>query len=123
MSTFAREIGIGSAARRTKPNALAAIAREIHGIGIPQLEAFVAGGNLSVELLQKLAKVLYPHSEYDPELNMMRPANKEPARSFIYPPPVQPGPGVGENRGIKLPEAAQSKPKSKGRPGWLGGLF
>jgi len=66
-------------ARNRSPHALSLIAREID-VGASMLEDFAAGrGNLSVEVLKALTKVLYD-AEFDPESGMLRSANKaEPA--------------------------------------------
>ena len=63
------------------PNAMARIASEVVGVGVSTLEAFAEGkADLSVEALKALTKVLYPHSEFDPELNLLRSANKQEAK-------------------------------------------
>ena len=110
-----------------KAGVLLAIVREIDGIGISTLEAFAAGKtDLSVELLQKLTKVLYPHSELDLESGMLRSANRAPSTSYITPDRFVPGPehydpvAAANAPRFTLPERLQEKPNPKGpRPGWL----
>jgi hypothetical protein len=60
--------------------------RELESVGTGTLEAFAASkANLSVEMLQKLTNVLYPHSELDSESGMQRASNRQPAKGYIVP--------------------------------------
>ena len=78
-------------ARNSKPHVLTAIAREVDGLGTGTLEDFGNGkAELSVEKLQALTKVLFPHSELDPASGMLRSANKAPPRGYITPPRFDP---------------------------------
>jgi len=120
--------------RNGRPHSLTAISREIDGVSTATLEAFGAGkADLSVDRLQALTKILYPHSEYDPESGMLRSSNREPSRPLYtadlgrpFDPkssptytPVGPGPHLPGPQPVK-PENVQ---KPKGRPGWLGGFL
>ena len=68
-----------------------AITREVPGVGMATLEAFADGkSDLSAAMLQKLTKVLYPHSEYDVASGKLCSSNKAPARSYIHPPRFDP---------------------------------
>ena len=113
--------------RDAKAGVLLAVVREIDGLGITALEAFAAGkANLSVGHLKALAKVLYPHSEYDPELNLLRSANKaskpmctayperfDPKSAPYYFPHDPDAPRLGP----QPVKPAPAKPKPS-RPGW-----
>jgi len=118
-------------ARNRSPHALSLIAREID-VGASMLEDFAAGrGNLSVEVLKALTKVLYD-AEFDPESGMLRSANKaEPAMLCVAHPkqrhpklspgyrPMPPGPHLPGPQPV-VPEKPQPK---RGRPGWIGGFW
>ena len=116
-------------ARDHKGGALLAIVREVDGLAITTLEAFAAGKtDLSVALLQKLTKVLYPHSEYDPELNLLRSANRQAPKlagiaplpfdpnSVTYPPRADPKARSYMDPG---PPMIPSQVQATKRPGWL----
>jgi hypothetical protein len=112
------------------PGGLAAIAREVDGVGLGGLEDFGDGkADLKVEVLKQLTTVLYPHSEYDPELNLLRSANKQEPKPLCaaYPDRFDPKSAPyyapfnpDEPRFTLRPEKAEPA-KPKGRPGWLGG--
>jgi hypothetical protein len=116
--------------RSKSPHALTAIAREIDGLGTAALEAFAHGkANLAADKLQALTKVLYGgHAELCPDTNMLRSANKTPARSMrgAYSEPYAPPPNhvvpsnVAGSHSITLPQQPELK---KTRPGWLGSFW
>lgn len=118
------------AARNKSPHSLTALAREIEGLATVTLEAFAAGkADLSVEMLQKLTVVLYPHAEFDPETGMLRSANKAEPASYNHPPRFDPKshpfyqPPHDPNRPrLAVPPAKLEKPKGP-EPGWIGGFF
>jgi hypothetical protein len=112
-------------ARNKSPHSLTLLAREIEGVGAGQLEAFAEGkADLSVEALQKVAKLLYQSAEYDVASGMLI-SVKAPTRSLCaaYPPTYQPPPdaydlvAVAKRPLLTLPPA--SPPKKLSRPGWL----
>ena len=116
-------------ARDHKAGALKAIASGIDGIGMSNLEAFINGGDLKVETLQALAKVLYDGSEYDPESGLLRSANKTPPKTYVHPPrwdpkshpyyvaPREPGAYYPPPKPVK---PVPTKPQGP-RPGWADG--
>lgn len=64
--------------RNKSPSALALTASDA-GASPSELEALGLGkGSLTDDQLQKPAKSLYSHSEYVPELGLMRSANRAP---------------------------------------------
>jgi hypothetical protein len=64
--------------RNSKGNQNALYARDLN-IAISKLNEFMAGHDcLNDDELQKLTKVLYPHSEFDVESRMLQNANKAP---------------------------------------------
>jgi hypothetical protein len=118
-------------ARDHKAGVLLAVVREVEGLGITQLEAFTDGkADLSVAMLQKLTKILYPHSEYDPESGMLRAANRKITLGYAvnYPPRFDPKSSPycykhDRNAPLLAPQPVKpEKPKVKtSRPGWVGG--
>jgi hypothetical protein len=73
--------------------------------------------------LQALTRELFPHAEFVPELDVLRPALQEPAKPLGVPPQLTiplpsyaPGPGQGPR---PVTDAAVAQPKK--RAGWIGG--
>ena len=102
---------------------IAHIARDI-GISSLTLEAFAAGeAKLPPDVLKALARDLFPHTEFVPEIDVLRPALQEPARLLGVPPQLSiplpryaPGPGQGSR---PVSDAAAAQPKK--RAGWIVG--
>jgi hypothetical protein len=71
-------------------HALSPIAREVEGVSAGMLEDIAAGtADLNVATLQALARVLYPHAEFDPDSGMLRSVNRaEPMLLCTAPPDV-----------------------------------
>jgi hypothetical protein len=67
--------------------------RDLH-VGLGALEEFAYGrGNLPAAILQPLARDLFQHAEYDPTMNLMRPANRAAAKPLgVLPAPYEPKP-------------------------------
>jgi hypothetical protein len=116
-------------ARNSKPRALKAIAREVEGLGTGTLEDFGNGkAELSVEKLQALTKVLFPHAEFDVATGLLTSSNKTPPRGYIAPPRFDPKSSPyyfkhDPNAPARAPQpVVPEKQKVKtSRPGWLGG--
>jgi hypothetical protein len=112
--------------RNKSPTALTLIASEIDGVGSGRLEDFANGkADLSTAQLQALAKILYPHSEYDPESGKLRPANREEPKKLCtaYPEPATgsaPVVSTGIGRGFvpETPPPPQPSKPAGTRPGW-----
>jgi hypothetical protein len=91
------------------------------GVGIDLLEAFIDGRRtLPAAVLHTLAKGLWPHAEFDPQLDVLRSALKAPAKPLGVPPQLsfplpkyRPDPAQCTHRGEVAPA-----PKPK-RAGWL----
>lgn len=114
-------------ARGKTPHALALITREIDGVGVGMLEDFASGKiTLGADKLQALTKYFFHHhTEFDPELNLLRSIAPEPKLFAAFqpepydpskPPRFQaqlPKPGAMTGfRGLRPPV------KPLQRPGW-----
>jgi len=83
-----------------------------------------------MEILQKLTKVHYPHSELDPETKMLRSANRTPARGYVVPPRFDPKSSPyyfphdpNAPRMNLQPQGQPELAKKKTRPDWIGGFL
>jgi hypothetical protein len=64
------------------------LARDLH-LPTAQFEAFMDGGPLPTDALEALTKLIWAgHAEFVPELNLLRPANRQEARPLGGPPPI-----------------------------------
>ena len=116
-----------------------AIIRDVKGLSPQMLDSFVAGKDLSVEVLKDLTKVmLNGHAVYDEASGMLKTAYDAPPIPMGYPPDafVHHDPKVAKMQaacrealkaaessrttGIKLEPAAPTTTK---REGWLGEFF
>ena len=106
--------------RNRKMN-LVAHARNV-GVGIDLLEGFIDGRRtLPDAVLRALAKELWPHTEFVPELDVLRPAMQEPAKPLGVPPQLSiplPRYPAGPAQIGPQPETPAPAPQPK-RKGWL----
>jgi hypothetical protein len=109
--------------RNVKQN-LARVARD-HEVALILLDAFIAGrATLPVPILQSLTRELFPHAEFDPSTDRLRPALQEPPRLMGIPPTFTiplPKYQLGAVQCAHRPENEAAPAKPKKRAGWLGG--
>jgi hypothetical protein len=111
-----------------RQSVMARIARDC-GVGIDLLYTFAQGrADLPASILDEIVKFIWNgHIEYNAQADALQPVLQPEPRSLGTPPqwyidlpiytrgPMQrPGP---------QPEAPPVKPKSKQRPGWIGGIW
>jgi hypothetical protein len=67
---------------------LANLARDLHLANAP-VDAFMDGGTLPPDALEALTRMIWAgHAEFDAELNLIRPANRQEPRPLGGPPPI-----------------------------------
>lgn len=112
----------------SKPGVLRALARDIDGIGISQLEDFAAGklASFPPPIMRRLAEEIFGgFAVFDPETDMLRPVAREPAKAFVRTEPFDPTNcpqvvRVDRNRIGPQPVKASPVKTTTQRAGWLG---